>query len=86
MRQSTKRTDMNWLRLEKRLRNALRLFARLGTTEQLMRETITRIDEIIANETKRGNELPPGWCGEAYEGIASLEWMNPDDELGIDKL
>lgn len=59
-----KRTEMNWLRMETRLREALQNYDTDRVEGRDTSEsTIFLIDEIIAEETGRGNSIKneEGW-------------------------
>lgn len=51
---------VNWPNLEDRIRNVLRLVNQQCVTEDRLRDALTRIDEIVAHETGRGNEISAG--------------------------
>jgi len=67
---------MNWQRLERRLREALRDIYTNGE----MREGLVKLDEIIASETRRGNVFSvnesKNLClsPERYDAIGKQEW------------
>lgn len=56
--------EMNWLRLEKRMRDCLALSSTERFREEFSSESlfefIVRMDEIIASETGRGNVFSAG--------------------------
>ena len=52
---------MDWLRLETRLRESLSTYSRFQEDPE---DTLREIDDILAEETRRGNELPCRHCGQ----------------------
>lgn len=60
---------INWLRMEQRIREKLRLVNQQCVSEERLRDALTSIDEILAHETRRGNEFPPGGLSRDIEGI-----------------
>lgn len=75
--------EINWLRMEKRVRDILRLVNQQCVieqeawdrlTEEKLRDALTSIDEIIAHETGRGHEISPaGLSGERSAAIQRRE-------------
>lgn len=72
---------MSTLNLESRIRSVLRLVNQQAITDNHLRDSLTKIDEIIANETGRGNEISPGYLsGERAVWIQRQEWGLPKQE------
>lgn len=66
----------DWFRMEKRIRNTLRLVNQQCITETRLRDALTTIDEIVANETGRGNEISAGGLsGTRTIFIQRHEWL-----------
>lgn len=70
---SAKRGDMNWLRMESRIRAALRGFRDGASGAD---ETLARIDSIVASETRRGESLSDDFLS-AHEAVVDHEWDHP---------
>lgn len=67
--------DINWPRMETRIRNVLRLVNQQEVTHNKLRDALTSIDEIVASETGRGNEIGAGYLsGERTIAIQRYEW------------
>ena len=65
----------NWERLERRIREVLRRTNQQCIDEGVLLDALTRIDEIIANETGKGNEISPGYLsGKRAAAIQREEW------------
>lgn len=67
---------MNSSRMEKRIRDVLRLVNQQCVTEDRLQDALTRIDEIVAHETGRGNEISPArLSGARTAAIQRKEWQ-----------
>ena len=70
---SAKRDSLNWLRMESRIRAALRGYRDgLDSAET----ALARIDTIVASETRRGESLSDDFLN-AYEDVVDHEWNHP---------
>lgn len=76
----------NLQNMENRIRSALRLVNQQCISEDRLRDALTRIDEIMANETGRGNEISPGGLsGQRAMAIQRQEWQVPLSKRSIIK-
>ena len=70
---SAKRDSLNWLRMESRIRAALRGYRDgLDSAET----ALARIDTIVASETRRGESLSDDFLS-AHEAVVDHEWDHP---------
>ena len=72
---------MEWSRMEQRIRGVLLLVNQQCPCEDNLRNALTAIDEIMAHETGRGNELSSGGLSEPQEAveIQRREWSVSDE-------